>query len=105
MRTPTLIVRLVGLYLLVTCVYSLYSLAQVPIPEAGTASRQVLSVNNAVSVPGPDAGAVFQYVQRVKYLHAFGACAGLVVARFAGWFARILTFDAEPRPSDSSDPA
>jgi hypothetical protein len=40
-----------------------------------------------------------------KYSCAFGACIGLVVTRYAGWFAKILTFDAQDEPESGSDRA
>ena len=80
MKTPTLIVRLAGIYLLVNAFFALFSLTQVPIPDG-----------SALGV--------------FKYSCAFGACLGLVVTRYAGWFAKILTFDAQDEPESGSDRA
>ena len=80
MKTPTLIVRLAGIYLLVNAFFALFSLTQVPVPDGSA-----LGVFN--------------------YSCAFGACLGLVVTRYAGWFAKILTFDAQDEPESGSDRA
>lgn len=77
MKTPTLIVRLAGIYLLVNAFFALFSLTQVPVPDGGA----------------------------MKYSCAFGAFPGLIVTRYAGWFAGILTFDAVDAPADGSDRA
>ena len=76
MKTPTLIVRLIGIYLLVTGVYSLYTISQIPAIASGAAANQI---------------------ELAKYTSAFSACIGLVAARYAGWFAKVLTFDSEPK--------
>jgi hypothetical protein len=105
MRTPTLIVRLAGLYLLVNALFALFSLAQIPVPEAAgeaTAGSGFPSINIVQNLV-PAAGPVSDYLKTVKYIYAFGACMGLVVTRYAGWFARILTFDAADNPADRAD--
>jgi hypothetical protein len=105
MRTPTLIVRLAGLYLLVSSLFALFSLAQIPVPEAaakateGSGFPSINLVQNLFPVAGP----VSDYLKAVKYIYAFGACMGLIVARYAGWFARILTFDAVDKPAVRAD--
>ena len=81
MRTSTLIVRLAGIYVFVQGLFALFNLAQVPVS---------------------DSGAVLDPIKAVKYLVAFGTCLGLVVARYAGWFAKILTFDAVDKRTDDS---
>jgi NhaP-type Na+/H+ or K+/H+ antiporter len=78
MKTPTLIVRLAGIYLLVNAFFALFSLTQVPVPDGSALGL-------------------------FKYSCAFGACIGLVVTRYAGWFAKILTFDAEDAPESGSE--
>ena len=77
MKTPTLIVRLAGIYLLVNALFALFSLTQVPVPDGGA----------------------------MKYSCASGAFLGLMVTRYAGWFAKILTFDAEDAPESGSERA
>ena len=81
MKTPTLIVRLVGLYLLVTCAVGLMQLkkAQAMASQFGGANMPAMS----------DLG-VYLWL---------GLGAGLAATLFAGPLARILTFDSEPRES------
>jgi hypothetical protein len=80
MKTPTLIVRLVGLYLLAVCSQALiqiYNLgAMVP--------RGAMNVNQQAMIGN----------QQVYAL--VGLVAGIFATLFAGLLARILTFDSEP---------
>ncbi|MGA2445210.1 MAG: hypothetical protein ABSG50_07270 [Opitutaceae bacterium] len=86
MKTPTLIVRLVGLYLLATCPVALFQIQKVH-ALAGASTLQ----DNLVGV--------FQFYAWL------GLVVGLAATLFAGPLARLLTFDSEPRDksADLSD--
>ncbi len=77
MKTPTLIVRILGLYLLTTCSIGLLQMHRI----------QTLAPN----VPTQQAN-VFGDLQ--IYL-SLGLLVGLAATRFAGPLARVLTFDSE----------
>lgn len=79
MKTPTIIVRLGGLYLLITCGVGLIQLhkAQLMSTQFGLNKNQIAS-------------------DMQLYL-GIGLLVGLAVTTYAGPLARILTFDSEPR--------
>lgn len=87
MKTPTLIVRLVGIYL---SIQSLIALVQI--------SRFTALASGA---PGASNDAVDQ----IRLLSILGLVVGLVATAFAGLLARWLTFDSEPgqRAADLSE--
>lgn len=76
MKTPTLIVRLVGLYLLGSGMMVLLQLQKMGAMNAGMGLRQ-----NSV-------------VADAQLYAAIGSFIGLAATVFAGRLARILTFDA-----------
>ena len=82
MKTPTLIVRLVALYLLCTGLYGLYTMANIP-QTVAFASKEIQT-----------------QLELTKYMHGAMACIGFVATRYAGWFARIMTFDSEAPAKD-----
>ena len=87
MKTPTLIVRLFALYILVNCAITLI---------------QVYRVQAAGPVSDAQA-ATFHDLQMYSIV---GVVVGLAGTAFAGFFARLLTLDAESRgakhdPSES----
>ena len=85
MKTPTLIVRLCGLYLLVNGVTALLQINRLHtlIPELQAVQRA--------------------YSDNFQLYAAIQAGIGLVAARYAGPLARLLTFDSEPKEKDISD--
>ncbi len=87
MKTPTLIVRLIGLYLLMTCSFALFQIQKAPAMVPGFQAKQNQMVGD------------FQ-------LYAWlGLLVGLGATIFAGPLARVLTFDSEPKgkTADSTD--
>ncbi len=78
MKTPTLIVRLVGLYLLTTCGIGLHQIGKMQGIVAMAGGRQGQSLG--------DFG---------LYLWG-GVIAGAIATLFAGRVACLLTFDSEP---------
>ena len=78
MTTPTLIVRLIGLYLLVYCSMNLIEISQ--------ASTQFARMGS--SIPG---------VGTIQTYDVLGLLVSVAAVRFAGPIARVLTFDCEPR--------
>jgi len=78
MKTPTLIVRLVGLYLLTTC------------------SIGLLQLNKAQAMVGQFGGPQNQMIADVGLYLWLGVLGGLGATIFAGPLARLLTFDSEP---------
>lgn len=80
MKTPTLIVRLVGFYLIVKC-----SLILMQVREAETAVPSF-----GIELAGP-------MLSSLHFQSAMGLLAGLLIARFSGLLARWLTFDARSR--------
>lgn len=93
MKTPTIIVRLGGLYLLTSSSIALIQIAKMHAMQ--------------VSLPGVPGVQLPQYsvvddIQVYAWLHLV---VGLVAVVFAGFLARLLTFDAEQpgRAVDFSD--
>jgi hypothetical protein len=78
MKTPTLIVRLVGLYLLTTC------------------SVGLLQLNKAQAMVGKFGGTQNQMMADFSIYLWLGAIVGLGATIFAGPLARLLTFDSDP---------
>lgn len=78
MKTPTLIVRLAGLYLLVNCAITLI---------------QVHRVQSA----GPIGDAQAATISDIQTYAILGVLVGLAGTVFAGALARLLTLDAESR--------
>ncbi len=78
MKTPTLIVRLTGLYLLATCSFALFQIHNMPV-FAGASAGQHNPVDD------------------YQVFASLGMVAGLVASFFAGPVARLLTFDSEPK--------
>jgi hypothetical protein len=78
MKTPTLIVRLVGLYLLTTC------------------SIGLLQLNKAQAMVGSLGGSKNQMIADFGIYLWIGLIIGLSATFFAGPLARILTFDSDP---------
>ena len=76
MKTPTLIVRLAGLYLLGQCTLAL------------------LQAHKMQAMVGEAQNAIFGDIQLYATI---GLLIGLVATIFAGPLARILTFDSGPR--------
>ena len=82
MKTPTLIVRLVGLYLLVNSAIALVQIHQVQaMGPIGAAQQSTLGNISAYSI--------------------LGLVVGIAGTLFAGPLARLLTFDAKPRVSQA----
>jgi hypothetical protein len=80
MKTPTLIVRLLGIYLI--CSYGLGLL------QLSTMNTTVLDQNGArVSPP---------FVEHIAIAYIVGIVTGVAATAFAGPLARLLTFDSEP---------
>ena len=79
MKTPTIIVRLGGLYLLTTCGVGLLQLNK---------AQQMVTYLGAVLNPIPSDVQIYLWS---------GLVVGLAATAFAGPLARVLTFDAEPR--------
>lgn len=78
MKTPTLIVRLIGLYLIFN----------------GLSALWIVHKTNSlgpITIESNDTLATFQALAWA------GLAVGLVCARYAGPIARLLTFDSEPR--------
>jgi hypothetical protein len=73
MKTPTIIVRLIGLYLLANC-----SIALLQIHQVGGIGMQANSIIN-----------------NMQLYAIFGLVIGVATSLFAGPLARFLTFDAE----------
>jgi hypothetical protein len=86
MKTPTLIVRLVGLYLLASCAIGIMQIGQVE------------------SLAGPVGVSTQQQsiVSHMQIYCGFGLIIGLIATAFAGPLARMLTFDSEPRENGSN---
>jgi hypothetical protein len=80
MKTPTLIVRLVGFYLLLNNGISLFQLNKF---RSSTKGFEQMAVNEVSS------GMITSLW--------IGLIAGLVFATMAGRLARLLTFDSEPK--------
>ena len=78
MKTPTLIVRLVGLYLMVNASLTLIQL------------RSVESM-------GPIGAAQQSTLGNIRIYAVLGLLIGIAGTLFAGPLARLLTFDAKPR--------
>ncbi len=76
MKTPTLIVRLVGLYLLIKC------------------SIGLLQLKRAQAMVGLVGSSSMPLVEDFRLFLWLGLALGLVSTLFAGPFARILTVDA-----------
>jgi hypothetical protein len=85
MKTPTLIVRLVGLYLLASCAVGIMQIGQME------------------SLAGPVGVSTQQQsvVSHMQVYCVFGLIVGLAATAFAGPLARMLTFDSEPREAAS----
>jgi hypothetical protein len=79
MKTPTLIVRLVGLYLLTTC------------------SIGLLQLKKAQAMVGQFGGTQNQMIADIGVYLWLGLLVGLGATIFAGPLARLLTFDSDPR--------
>ena len=84
MKTPTLIVRLAGLYLLIGC------------------SLNLMQIRQAQSLAGPNGIGVQQQsiMSNMQLSAVVGLIAGIAAALFAGPLARLLTFDSEPRKEE-----
>ena len=78
MKTPTLIVRLFGLYLLTTCTVGL------------------LQLNKTKAVMGSFGVPQLQLMADMQLYLWLGVLVGLAATVFAGFLARLLTFDSEP---------
>ena len=78
MKTPTLIVRLCGLYLLMTSAGALLQVQKM----------------YALAGSGMQQNEPFIYIQ---IFAGIGGVAGLAATLFAGPLARLLTFDSEPK--------
>jgi hypothetical protein len=81
MKTPTLIVRLLGLYLILACGIGLIQIGRVhslsgPI---GIAAQQQTVISN------------------LQTYAIIGLLVGIAATAFAGPLARLLTFDSEPK--------
>ena len=87
MKTPTLIVRLLGLYLLTNCAVGL------------------LQLNKAQTMVSQLAGTENQMISDFSIYLWLGVVVGLGATIFAGPLARLLTFDSDPspKPLDLSD--
>ena len=87
MKTPTLIVRLLGLYLLTTC------------------SIGLLQFHKVRVIADQLGGAQNQMIADISIYLWLGLIVGLGATIFAGPLARLLTFDSEPsgRSHDFSD--
>ena len=85
MKTPTLIVRLVGLYLLASCAIGIMQIGQME------------------SLAGPVGISTQQQsvVSHMQVYCVFGVIVGLAATVFGGPLARMLTFDSEPREAAS----
>ena len=75
MKTPTIIVRLIGLYLTSTCSIALFQIHEMSAMPGG--------------MQNPTLNAIETY-------SVLGLIVGIAASAFAGPIARILTFDAEP---------
>ena len=82
MKTPTLIVRLVSLYLVVNCTLTLLQI-------------------HSLSSMGPLGGAQQSTISDLQLYAILGLIVGITGTAFAGPAARLLTFDAKPRVSQS----
>lgn len=80
MKTPTLIVRLVALYVLVRSALGLIEISRV---ETSVPSQATMAQNNPL-------------LGDMKIECWIGCAIGLLAVLFAGALARWLTFDAEP---------
>jgi hypothetical protein len=80
MKTPTLIMRIAGIYLLVICSFTLIQINA--------------SVPSDARMGGLAAMPVISYLQFYAYV---GLVAGLLATCCAGRLARILTFDSGPK--------
>jgi len=78
MKTPTLIVRLAGLYLLTTC------------------SVGLLQLKQAQAMVGQLGGTQNQMMADFSIYLWLGVIFGLGATLFAGRLARLLTFDSDP---------
>ena len=87
MKTPTLIVRLVGLYLLITCSINLVQIHQAYsiLASSSFGSQPTLIGTNS------------------QVYSIFGLIVGAALTWLAGPTARLLTFDAEPDKMDLSE--
>jgi preprotein translocase subunit SecF len=80
MKTPTLIVRLAGLYLLARGSITLIEIRQAQ--SFGIGAQQQSIVSN------------------IQLYAIVGLIVGIVATLFAGWLARLLTFDSEPKKEE-----
>lgn len=81
MKTPTLIVRLLGLFLLAKCAFTLFQIHQAMVnPLSGLMNQSQ-----------------YRMVAGFQFLGWLGLAIGLAAVAFAGPMARILTFDADPK--------
>ena len=76
MKTPTLILRLIGLYLLTKCSFVL------------------LHLKKAQAMAGPFGGSSGPMVEELNFYLWIGLVLGMGATLFAGPLARLLTFDA-----------
>lgn len=83
MKTPTLIVRLVGLYLVVHNTIALIQVQKISAMDRSMGLSQQHVVGD------------------IRLYAVIGLLAGLAAARFAGRLARLLTFDADDDLSES----
>lgn len=81
MKTPTLIVRLIGIYLALKSCWGLLVMA---------------TVQRSVSFNVPGVGASSAYARTEWLLVLLMLLIGIFITWHAGTLARILTFDAEP---------
>jgi hypothetical protein len=82
MKTPTILVRLVGLYLLVQCAVGLVQIAKFKATVGG-----FMMANSRE----------WSTVAQMQWLLVVGLVVGIAATGWAGPLARLLTFDAEPR--------
>jgi len=87
MKTPTLIVRLVGLYLLVSCSINLVQIHR---------AQSLLGSNGF----GPQQESI---VSDMQLYSIFGLIVGAAATWLAGPAARLLTFDSAPNEMDLSE--
>lgn len=86
MKTPTIIVRLVGIYLLAQCAIALL--------QAG----KIQAIAGALSqTPNP-------MLQDMKLYASIGLVVGAVATAVAGPIARVLTFDSDPGEKSTDSP-
>lgn len=85
MKTPTLIVRLIGLYLVAACGIGL------------------IQIEHVHSVAGPIGIGTQQQtvISNLQTYAIIGLIVGIAATAFAGPFARLLTFDSEPKTENA----